>query len=526
MLFLPIPKKATPMRNRLQPFLCLLGIMATAPILTGCNDTLDLAPDAPDHAWHPDVSTQQASGHHGLVIPKDVADHDYSLPADPDLPVRQTDILPDKGHPYSLPELIDLAERNNKQTRIAWEQARQAAIGVGLSQASYLPQISASILGGYNRLALPLPSYLSQRGYMTSDSEAIYPKLTLSYLLFDFGARDAGVREARNESYASNVMFNAAHQRLLLGVSRAYYALDAATANLASARQALDNANLLLRAAQARRDNGESTIVDLEVARRNAAQADYQLQQAVAMEHSAHYELLDAMGLPATTALTVSGSAEKTLPPAIPGHIHQLMEEALRQRPDIQAGLARLRAANAAVDVAHASLMPRISIGANVEGYIGQMRTRGTDLLGTPTPSPNAGIVQPEGGAFMQFDWPIFMGGQRTNEIRLSESRAAQAKDTLEQQTDTATREVATTEDALQTSLSQVSAAMALRAAADRAFRAAAQAYAHGVGTLTDASSTASALRQAQAAYAQSHAQALTNAVALAFVTGSLTGTP
>src|ERR1700740_1724000 len=36
---------------------------------------------------------------------------------------------------YDLVELIDLAQRTNPETRVAWEGARQAAIGIGLVQS-------------------------------------------------------------------------------------------------------------------------------------------------------------------------------------------------------------------------------------------------------------------------------------------------------------------------------------------------------------------------------------------------------
>src|SRR6202043_846128 len=43
------------------------------------------------------------------------------------------------GKIYGLAELIDIAERNNPDTRAAWERARQAAAGGGLSESAYYP---------------------------------------------------------------------------------------------------------------------------------------------------------------------------------------------------------------------------------------------------------------------------------------------------------------------------------------------------------------------------------------------------
>jgi outer membrane protein len=43
----------------------------------------------------------------------------------------------DPAHTYTLVDLVDLALRTNRTTRVAWQAAREAAIGVGLSQAEF-----------------------------------------------------------------------------------------------------------------------------------------------------------------------------------------------------------------------------------------------------------------------------------------------------------------------------------------------------------------------------------------------------
>src|SRR4029450_1652685 len=59
---------------------------------------------------------------------------------------------------YALPELIDLAQRNNPETRVAWERARQAAAAVGLSQSFYFPYLVASAGAAYERAFIPFPT--------------------------------------------------------------------------------------------------------------------------------------------------------------------------------------------------------------------------------------------------------------------------------------------------------------------------------------------------------------------------------
>src|SRR4026207_1193685 len=60
---------------------------------------------------------------------------------------------------YNLAELIDIAQRSNPETRVAWQRARMAAAAVGLTESAYYPYIVAAAAGGYDRALLPLPHW-------------------------------------------------------------------------------------------------------------------------------------------------------------------------------------------------------------------------------------------------------------------------------------------------------------------------------------------------------------------------------
>jgi outer membrane protein TolC len=61
-------------------------------------------------------------------------------------------IDPDKR--YRLPELIDLAQRLNPETPMAWEAARRGALAVGLVESEYFPVLAIPALGGYQSLGV------------------------------------------------------------------------------------------------------------------------------------------------------------------------------------------------------------------------------------------------------------------------------------------------------------------------------------------------------------------------------------
>src|SRR3974377_1994676 len=47
------------------------------------------------------------------------------------------------SHFYTLPELVDIAERNNPETRVAWEQAKQRAAAAGIARSALFPTVAA-----------------------------------------------------------------------------------------------------------------------------------------------------------------------------------------------------------------------------------------------------------------------------------------------------------------------------------------------------------------------------------------------
>src|SRR5438876_8699747 len=59
---------------------------------------------------------------------------------------------------YNLAELIDIAQRTNPETRVAWERARMAAAAVGLTESAYYPYLVAAAAGGDDGGFIPFPT--------------------------------------------------------------------------------------------------------------------------------------------------------------------------------------------------------------------------------------------------------------------------------------------------------------------------------------------------------------------------------
>jgi outer membrane protein len=158
-------------------------------------------------------------------------------------------------------------------------------------------------------------------------------------------------------------------------------------------------------------------------------------------------------------------------------------------------------------------LFPKVSLSANVQGNLARLNVNNSSY------SP---VAKPRGAALLKFEWPLYTGGLLQNKLSLAQSKREEAAAALQERNDQVCARWHSY-DQVDTGLQQYDAAIALQTASEAAFHSASEAYAHGVGTLTDATSAQTGLATACAAVARAHTQSLINAAALAFATGELT---
>lgn len=502
---------------------CRWAMLLVALSAASCaTDELALAPTAPSRPWviPPPSAPLPLPG----TVPADIPTGDTGHAPPPTAPDATTATQPDAAGPmstvpidatrrYDLAELIDLAQRNNPETRDAWEKARQAALSVGLSETSFVPQIAAEIIGGYQHTPLPITTNVVPSGIFTSDTAELIPALTAKWLLFDFGQRASAVTAARANSFVANVSFTGAHQKLIYAVSRDYFALGAARGRLRVAEQALKMALVVEDASNARRKRGLATVMELAQSQRQTAQARFTLTQATGAEHNAYSALIASIGIAPRDHLAPRDSSELALPSEKSGDVDRLVQDALANRPDIIAALGKVRAAEAGVEGARATYYPTVGLETQVYQNIGALSAQG---------GPYRSINEPGASVLLKLSLPLFDGGARDARVALARSEVEAARDAAEQAKIGATRQVTDAYDSLKTSFAEYAAALVLNEAAQTAYDAALDAFRHGVGTYTDVVSEETALSQAQSKQEDAHANVLTAAAALAFATGAM----
>ncbi|MEI9939408.1 MAG: TolC family protein [Pseudomonadota bacterium] len=491
----------------------------------GCaTQAIDAAPPRPDQAWTPAVgkngelragrpSAQTRSETARHVLPENPA-----LAALPEPPSRL-----DPKHAYTLPELIDLAESNNPTTRAAWQSARQAALATGIAESTYLPEISASVVGAYQYGH----GENSASGFSADDKVSAAGALaavSLRWLLFDFGGRAALVEAAKQGSLISNIGFTAAHQRIIYEVTLAFYANAATLAHLKSAEMGLADAREVETAARARLGRGIGTVVEVAQAHQATAQAELVRVQAEGNAKDTYLSLLAAMGVSPLSKLELADLPERRLSVDLIAPVERTIAHALEVRPDMlsvhaaqQASLANLRAAQAA-------FLPKLFLAAT-----GAYRTSHIDLtalpgLGDDAPTLNLSGHEVGFTVLLGMTVAIYDGGRRAARVEQARAGIGKADDTLAGVRNEAVRQVVLAETTLKSSLAARDAALALVSAAETTHDAALDAYENGLGSVTETLLAETQLIAARNAATDAYSTALCAAASLALAAGTLGG--
>lgn len=419
----------------------------------------------------------------------------------------------DPGHPYTLAELIDIAERNNPRTRILWERARQRAEALGVEKSAYYPVLAGVAAFGDQRIIEPFPKPLAPRGYTMVEVPVVQPEITLQYLIFDFGKREGRVDEAVAQKIAAGANFIAANQQVAFRVASAYYLLLTAQERLQAATETLKTAQTTQDAAEDRMNNGRATQPDVLNARAEAAQATFDLESADGDEKIARVTLTEAVGADPSPNILIDGQKDTPLPQTLTLSIDALIDRAMRNRPDLQAQAAEIRAADDAIRQAKAAYRPQIGLTASAA----QTSVWPTTDFGELGPAS-----EPTWAATLGIEWRIWDGGARKNDLAIVQSKRREAQDSMTELRDQATREVWTAYIAFRSAVKQEQAAEALLESASTSYSASLDAYQYGVKNLVDVLTAEKQLAQARLSGVSARSQLLLDAVDLEFVTGNL----
>lgn len=405
----------------------------------------------------------------------------------------------DFNKPLTLADVTEAALCNNPQTKESYANAKVQAAQLGIAKSAFLPVVSDNIGLNQNFVDPASPS----RG---REFNNLSNSLAVSYLLYDFGNRDAALENARQLLNAASASQNAIVQNILLSAIKAYYQVQSDIASLEAARESERFNQESFKAAEAKYKAGVSTPADKLQAETAYAQAVLTRITAEGTLKNDYGVLANVMGLNASAPLSLHPAANVPVNTSeVERDINTLIEYARNRRPDLVASEAQVNAAKASIEASRAAAKPTVSVGVTNNFQDGSsLSSSNTSTLG------------------LTVTVPIFSGYGPTYRIRSAEATAEVREAQRDQLRLQISLDVWTAFQNLRTAHERIKSAEVLVNSAKESARVALGRYKAGVGNIIDTLNAQSALASANQQKIQADLGRNTARAALAQAIGAL----
>jgi len=420
----------------------------------------------------------------GLAAPLDLPERpgtfwlgQDALPDEAQAPAAQTEPI----RFDSLAALTEHALRERPESRAAWLGIQAEAARLDAATAANWPRLTGQLSFTHSRS-------LSSSGASTPTQNRYGPSLSLAYVLYDFGARAADIDTQRYQLIASLLGSNGTLQDTIAEVEAAYYALLGVRAQVDALRQLEVSLRASLDAAEARLQGGLASRADQLRARAALAETQLARQAAERDQAKAEAALKQAASIEQTRGLVLDWKAQLPAELEVADMLADLLAEAQRRRPDLQALRAAAASARAAAERARAARWPTLSLAANGG------RTFFLEDEREPSTSYSVGV---------NLSVPLFDGGRLAAEARAADLDAERLAAEVETQRSVVSREVTDAYlDVRHAQAQREGVAVQFESASESA-RAAEARYTSGIGSLLELLTAQAALARAQQAQSQ-----------------------
>ena len=370
--------------------------------------------------------------------------------------------------PLSLVEVTEAALCHNPQTREVYASAKVQAAQVGVARSLFFPSVTDTVSTSENKTR-------------ATNYSNVTNKVVASYLLYDFGSRDATLENANQLLKAASATQDATVQNVLLSAVNAFYQVHASQSILDASVETERLYQESFKSAEAKYLAGVATPADklqAQTAFANATLAKLKNEGALKI---AYGNLANVMGLHANNQFQIADHKLDTIPEMVDQDIEALIEQARKQRPDLIASEAQLKASLAKIDAAKADAKPTISL----------------NLSNTYANDSNASFTN-NSAIGLNVSIPLFGGYKPSYLIRSAEATAelnASQRDQLKLQV---SLDVWTAYQNLKTANESITASNVLVLSAEESSRVALGRYKEGVGNIIDTLNAQSALANAK----------------------------
>lgn len=404
----------------------------------------------------------------------------------------------DASHPCApapLPVPLDIASAAsqalcaNPKTRAAWASAKAQAAQLGSARSAWLPDLAVNMTSARNHSRSEVPG----APIYGSDNRSHYVSQTLrlSWLVYDFGARSAALRQAFGMLEAAQAGHDAVLQQILLATARDYYGAVAAQAVVAACAEIEQAARDSLAAANALARGGAAPATDSLQAQTAYAQAVYNSAKARGELQLALGALALDMGQsPATPLTLVPPPQDEDAVAAERQSAQALLDAAQRSHPGVLAARAQLDAARARAELVRAQGRPTLTLNGNL-GRNNRPVNPSVGSAGLPASGRDRYIG-------LELNIPLFDGFGRTYQVRQAEAQLESQQAQLDDAEQQVAQEVWRSHQGVLTSVENVRNSATLLDSARQSFGAAQYRYRNGAGNMVELLNAQGALAAAQ----------------------------
>jgi outer membrane protein TolC len=382
------------------------------------------------------------------------------------------------NRPLSLLEVTEAALCHNPNTKEVYANAKIQAAEVGVARSLFFPSLRDTVSVNENQIrSQTREGQIRQNNFRNTQNQIV-----ASYLLYDFGGRDANLESANQLLKAASATQDAIVQRVLLSAVNAFYQVHA---NKAVLKASIETERLLeesFKSAEAKYIAGIATPADKLQANTSYANATLTRLTNEGLLKIAYGNLAAIMGVSPGTPIEIIDHEIDVMPEFIDQDIQALIEQAITQRPDLIATESELKASLAKIESAKAEAKPKVKIEASNQYDSETIFLR--DI--------NASQVG------ISVTIPFFEGYKPSYLIRSAEATAelkASKRDQLRLQV---SLDVWTAYQNLKTANESIKASHILLASAEESSRMTLGRYKEGVGNILDTLNAQSALATAK----------------------------
>lgn len=231
----------------------------------------------------------------------------------------------------TLAEARQTALRNHPRIAAAALSVQASEAVVKETRAAFYPALAANATGAGSDHNSTLSA-----GAVTTSSifSRVAAGAAANQLITDFGRTSSLESSARLRSASQNRALADTRAQVLVQVQGAYYSALAAQSVLKVAQATLDLRRLTLRQVTALAQSSLRSTLDVSFAQVNVSQAELDLVQADDQAKATHARLSAAMGNDRDEPFTL---ADEPLPAELNQDVNTLIDQAMRERPDLQA---------------------------------------------------------------------------------------------------------------------------------------------------------------------------------------------